>query len=237
MTKEELRAKKARNLRYKKPIATQMNLETIKENLWEMQSECSDVRYFFDDSEDPETLLGELLGDEGEAYEFRMMFSDLSAECDQFLDDLSNWEWSDYLEEYFNLFMVLEDRTGHLAGYDTYEHDYFGLESSYEKEAAIEAAHEKLKKELTKDKLLEFFQRCMRILVSYCALQYRYDCLKASLDIVREQNAAHLMAVKEINALYTKADEETRGFQFCWRSEAYTKLDEMIKAMPQEAFM
>ena len=202
-----------------------------------MQSEGSDVRYFFDDSEDPETLLGELLGDEDEAYEFRMMFSDLSAECDQFIEDLGDWEWTDYLEEYFDLFMVLEDRTGYLAGYDTYEHDYFGLESSYEKEAAIEAAHEKLKKELTKDKLLEFFQRCMRILVSYCALQYRYDCLKASLDIVREQNAAHLMAVKEINALYEKADDETRGFQFCWRSEAYTKLDEMIKAMPQESFM
>ena len=32
-------------------------------------------------------------------------------------------------------------------------------------------------------------------------------------------------------------DDETRGFQFCWRSEAYTKLDEMIKAMPQEVFM
>ena len=69
MTKQELRVKKARNLRYKKPIATQMNLETIKENLWEMQSECSDVRYFFDDSEDPETLLGELVGDEIEIRE------------------------------------------------------------------------------------------------------------------------------------------------------------------------
>lgn len=42
---------------------------------------------------------------------------------------------------------------------------------------------------------------------------------------------------EEINALYEKADDETRGFQFCWRSEAYTKLDEMIKAMPQESFM
>lgn len=237
MDREEIRARKARNLRFKKPIATQMNLETIKENLWEMQSVCDDIRYFFDDSEDPETLLGELLGDEDEAAEFRMMFSDLSAECDQFREDLGDWEWSEYLEEYFNLFMVLEDRTGNLAGYDTYEHDYFGLESTYEKEIAIEAAHEKLKKELTKDKLLEFFQKCMRILVSYCALQYRYDCLEASLDIVREKNAAHLMAVKEINALYAKADEETSGFQFCWRSEAYQKLDEMIRAMPQEAFV
>ena len=45
------------------------------------------------------------------------------------------------------------------------------------------------------------------------------------------------MAVKEINALYAKADEETSGFQFCWRSEAYQKLDEMIRAMPQEAFV
>ena len=237
MTKQELRVKKARNLRYKKPIATQMNLETIKENLWEMQDACSDVRYFFDDSEDPETLLGELLGDEDEAVEFRLMFSDLSSECDPYLEDLDDAEWDEYIEQYFNLFMVLEDQTGYLAGYDTYEHDYFGLQASWEKEMAVEAAHEKLKKELTKDKLLDLFQKCMRIMTSYCAIQYRYDCLKASLDIIREQNAAHLMAVKEINALYTKVDEETDGFQFCWRSEAYSKLDEMIKAMPQEAFL
>ena len=157
MTKQELRVKKARNLRYKKPIATQMNLETIKENLWEMQSECSDVRYFFDDSEDPETLLGELLGDEDEAYEFRMMFSDLSAECDQFLDDLGNWEWSDYLEEYFDFFMVLGDQTGHFAGDDVYGDDEFGLGLSYEEEAAVEAGHEKRKKGLTTDERLERF--------------------------------------------------------------------------------
>ena len=44
MTKEELRAQKAKNLRYKKPIATDMNLETIRENLWEMQEACADVK-------------------------------------------------------------------------------------------------------------------------------------------------------------------------------------------------
>lgn len=237
MTKEELRAQKAKNLRYKKPIATDMNLETIRESLCEMQEACADVRYFFDDSENPDTLLGELLGDEDEAYEFKMMFSDLSSECEQFLYDLDDWEWSEYINEYFDLFMVVADRSGHLSGYDSYEGDYFGLQSAYEKEYAQQAAFEKLKKSLTKEKMLDFFQLCMRVMVQYLALQYRYDCLKASLDIVRGENAAHLKAVKEINRLYNLADEETQSFKYLWKSDAYDTLDKMIRAMPQEAFL
>ena len=56
------------------------------------------------------------------------------------------------------------------------------------------------------------------------------------MDILREQNASHLKAVKRINELYDKADEVSCGFQFLWKEEV-TELDRLIESMPAEAFL
>lgn len=242
MTAEEKRAKKARELRYKKPIVRDLNLEIMTNNIYEMQSECYDVQYAMDGDEGDE-IIAAMLGDEDEAQEFKMMFSDLSAELEAFVTDLQDWEWSEYVDQYYDLFMVNGDVAqsfGGLLGYDSYEGDYFGLPGFYGEDDAKRAAFEKLKKDLTKDKMLMFFQICMKIFTQYVGLQYRYDCLKASMDILREKNMGHLTAVKEINRLYDQADKETTHFHFVHtfrKSEAYEKLDKMIAAMPQEAFL
>lgn len=52
---EETRKNKAKNLRYKKPIAKDLNLEAIKQDLWDMQEACEDV-HWFTDSEDGKDL-------------------------------------------------------------------------------------------------------------------------------------------------------------------------------------
>lgn len=239
MTPEEIRANKARQLRYKKPIVTGLTLEAIQEKLWEMQGACYDVQYAID-GDDGDEILSAMLGDEDEAFQFKMSFSDLSAECEQFSADLENLEWRDYLGSYYDLFMVngsVADQFGGLAGWDTFEGDYFGLQDRYSEEYALTAAHDKLKKDLTKDKMLDLFKLCMKVFTQYVGLCYRYDCLKASMDVLREKNSAHLKAVKAINQLYDQVDKETSGFQFCWRSEAYSKLADIIDAMPQEAFL
>jgi hypothetical protein len=242
MTPEEKRAEKAKALRYKKPIVRDLNLEIMTNNIYEMQSECYDVQYAMDGDEGDE-IIAAMLGDEDEAQEFKMMFSDLSAELEAFVTDLQDWEWSEYVDQYYDLFMVNGDVAqsfGGLLGYDSYEGDYFGLPGFYGEDDAKKAAFEKLKKDLTKDKMLMFFQICMKIFTQYVGLQYRYDCLKASMDILREKNMGHLTAVKEINRLYDQADKETTHFHFVHtfrKSEAYEKLDKMIAAMPQEAFL
>lgn len=239
MTAEEKRAQKARALRYKKPIVRDLNLETLKQNIYDMQETCYDVQYGID-GDDGDEIISAMLGDEEEAYEFKMMFSDLSAELEQFVYDMDAWEWREYIEDYYDLFMVnghVADSFGGLLGYDTFEGDYFGFQDSYEVEAAEKYAFEKLKRDLTKDKMLTVFKLCMKIFTQYVGLQYRYDCLEASLDILRERNVGHMKAVREINELYDQADGETKGFQFLWRGDACDKLDKMIAAMPQEAFL
>ena len=62
MTAEETKREKARQLRYKRAIVKNINIETITEELWDIQEECNNVQYYFDTEDD--TLLNALDGDE-----------------------------------------------------------------------------------------------------------------------------------------------------------------------------
>ena len=199
---EETKRRKARELRYRKPIVKNLNIDTIKEEIWDIQEECENVHWYFDTDED--TLINALNGDEEEAYEFRMLFGDLCAECERMIEDLQ-WE---YIPEYFDSFFVAigaGENGGGLLGWDSFEQDYFGLQcaDSY----AEEESAKKLKK-LTKDELIQSAHQCFRIYHAYIGLRHRYDCLKASLDILRDQNTGYLQAVKQIEETYERANDD-----------------------------
>ena len=227
MNTEETKRLKARQMRYKKPIARDLNLSTIQEELWDIQEECENVRWFCDT--DQETLINTLDGDEDEAYEFRMMFADLCAECDQMISDLEE-EW---VPECFDIFFVAAgagEEYGGLLGYDSYEGDYFGLNCT---NAFAEDESKKILKRMTKDELIAATRQCFRVYSSYIALRYRYDCLKASMNILKDQNTGYLQTVKEIEELYSKAEEE--GFRE-WKPNT-KKLNDYLNSLPQEAWI
>ncbi|MEY8357051.1 hypothetical protein AALB39_27420 [Lachnospiraceae bacterium 54-53] len=199
---EETKRRKARELRYRKPIVKNLNIETITQEIWEIQEECENVHWYFDTDED--TLINALDGDEDEAYEFKMMFGDLCAECEKMLEDLAN----EYIPEYFNSFFVAieaGDFGGGYLGYDSYEQDYFGLQCS--DSYAEQEAGKKLK-QLTKEQLIQGAHMCFKVYHSYIGLRHRYDCLKASMDILRDQNTGHLQLVKQIEEVYEKANDD-----------------------------
>ena len=226
---KETRRIKAMNLRYKKPIAKGLNLDDIRNSLWDISEACGDVQYYIDS--DDETLLNALDGDEDDAYEFKMMFSTLSAECEQMRYDLDN----EYIPEYFDLFFTAINKGGEMLGYDTYEHDYYGL-SSFESGLANEEASKKIKA-LTKDKMIETMQYCFGVYQAYIGLTYRYDCIKSAMDILRSENTSYLKTIKEIEELYEKADGETEGFKYCWNGSTLKKLDRLLENVPQEAWI
>lgn len=230
MDAEETKRSKAKQLRYKKPIVKELNLDSIKQELWDIQGECEDVHWFVDTDE--ETLLNALDGNEDEAYEFKMMFADLCAECEMMMSDL-NMEW---VPECFDRFFVAAgagESYGGLLGYDSYEQDYFGLSFT---DAWAEDESKKALKRMTKDELIEAVRQCFRIYQSFIALRYRYDCLKAAIDILRDQNTGYLQMVKQIEEVYEKADKESCGFryQFCQEVE---ELDRILNNLPQEAWV
>lgn len=211
----ETKKLKAKQMRYKKPIVKNLNLDTIKQELWDIQEECEDVHWYTDSDDGNDSLINALDGDEDEAYEFKMAFADLCAECDRMIEDIK-WEW---VPECFDLFFVAagagEDGGG-LLGYDSWEQDYFGLSCT---EAFAEDEAKKKLKQMTKDDLIAATRQCLKVYHAYFGLRNRYDSLKAAIDILRDQNTGHLQVVKEIERLYV-AVSANRWTRDDWSQES-----------------
>lgn len=224
---EETKREKARQLRYKKPLVKDINLWAIREELEEISTECDNVRYYCDG--DDETLINALDGNDEEAFEFKMMFAQLCAECEKMFYDLEN----EYVPEYFDIFFVATGAGqygGGYLGYDEYEDDYFGLDVP---DAFFKGESSKKLKRMTKDQLIDCAAVCLKVLYSYLGLRYRYDCLKATFDILHDKNTGYLQIVRKIEEVYEKADEE----DFREWNPATRELNRMLAALPQEAWI
>lgn len=227
--KNEERKRKAKQFRYKKPIVRDLNLSTIKTEIWDMLANCSDIHWY---DNDEESLVNALDGDEDEAYEFKMAFSDLEADLEQFDADLDG----EYISEYFDIFFpaIGTDYAGGFLGYDSYEGDYFGI-APYEYAWAEEAAAKKLMT-LTKSQILEIAGQCLKIAYTYLGLRHRYDCLEAAIDTLRGKNLERIQIVKAIEEQYLKAEESSHGFQFQYGGEIQ-KLENLLHEVPAEYWL
>lgn len=228
MTKaEETRRAKAAALRYKKPIVKDINIYKIQEELWDISGECDNVRYYFDTDDD--TLLNALDGDEDQEYEFKMMFADLCTECEQMLKDLQDT----YIPECFNDIFVASgagEFGGGYLGYDTYEQDYFGIEIGCGLE---EQESTKRLMRLTKEQLIQCTQKSLKILYAYLGIRHRYDCLKAALDILRDENTGYLQLVKKIDDAYEKANNDRF---YSWKSST-REFEDLLSHMPEAVWL
>ena len=222
---------KARQLRYKKPIVKELNLYVIKDKLFDIQGECEEVRWYTDSEDGEDSLLNALDGDEDEAYEFKMAFADLCAECEAMQSDLGEV----WVPECFNLLFVVAgagDSFGGLLGYDSFEGDYFGIDGM---DLYAEDEAKKKLKQMTKDELILAIRQCFRIYQAFIGLSVRYDSLKAAIDILRDKNTGVLQAVKEIEKLYEAASLE-QGI-YAEYSKAWKDFDRYADALPQEAWL
>lgn len=231
MDAEETKRFKARQLRYKKPIVKELNLDSITQDLWDIQEECEGVRWYTDSDDGEDSLINALDGDEDEAYEFKMAFADLCAECERMFNDLHE-EW---VPDCFDIFFVSAgagETYGGLLGWDSYEQDYFGLDCS---EAFADDEAKKKLKQMTKDDLIAAARQCFKVYSAYIGLRNRYDSLKAAIDILKDQNTGYLQAVKEIERLYEAVSADD------WSREEYSKASREWKmytdALPPEGWI
>ena len=228
---EYTKIQKAKNLRYKKPIVRNLNLEYITQDLWDIQEECENVRWYTDSEDGEDSLINALDGDEDEAYEFKMAFADLCAECERMFEDLRE-EW---VPECFDIFFVAIEAGnayGGLFGWDSFEGDYLGIDCS---SCFAEDEAKKKLKSMTKDNLIAAARQCFKIYHAYIGLHNRYDSLKAAIDILRDQNTGYLQAVKEIERLYDEMDKNH------WSREKWSKesreWERYTSALPPEAWI
>lgn len=221
---EEARRIKARNLRYKKAISAELNLEQITQNLWEMGEQSSNIRWWY--TQGDETMLDELLGDEEESYELRMAFSTLDADCQQMIDDLDN-EW---VPEFFDVFFgaIVGGSCGGMLGFDSYAGDYFGI-TGYEESLAQKECCKRLKAH-TKDEILDAYSVCFRVAINYISLKNRYDNLKSYIDILNGTNTGFLKTVKRIEELYDEFSNDPLSL-------ATREFDRLVNNMPDEVWL
>lgn len=223
----ETKKDKAKRLRYKKPIAKDLNLDTIRQELWDIQEACEEVHWYTDSDEGDDGLVNALLSDEDEAYEFRMAFADLCSECEKMIEDIDE-EW---IPECFDIFFVAAG-AGELLGWDSYEGDYFGLDCA---DSFAEDEAKRQLKYMTKDNLIAAARQCFKVYQAYIGLRNRYDSLKAAIDILRDQNTGILQVVKEIDKLY-EAAQENQG-TYAKYSKEWKEFDRYADALPAEVWI
>lgn len=223
---ERLRREKARNLRYKRAVSAELNLEQIQQNLWEILETASNIRWWC--TQGDETMLDELIGDEEESFELKMAFSTLDYDCQKMLEDMDN-EW---IPECFNSFFgaIAGGSVGGMWGFDSYEGDYFGISDRYEEELAQKECRKRLKAH-TKDEILDAYSVCFRVAINYISIRDRYDGLKSYIDIINGQNTGYLATVKRIEELYEKVTCEYPA------RKDRQEFDSLVGNMPDEVWL
>ena len=236
---DEITATKAKAMRFKKPMSKELNWYSIREYAWEIQNDCEDIRWM---TEDEEQLVDLMDGDEEQAFEFRMAFSDLSNQCEEFIEELQELQRYDFMstdsddEDEATLFDLFFPAIGadDMYGYDVLEQDYFRLDR-YEEEWAEKEARKKLKR-LTKDQLFDLAGMALGIARNYMSLSYRYDCLKNSIDILKGKNESYLQIVKAIEEGWKAWEFESDKGK--WKdTNAERAFDQMLQNIPERLWI
>jgi len=114
-----------------------------------------------------------------------------------------------------------------LIGFDFFEEDWYGL-TSFEAGLAGTEAGKRLMR-VTKERLISVFGQCLGIAMSFLDVRYAYDYLKASFDVLRDQNTSILGVIKSIEEAYEQAAYE--GFQY-WRGDGTKRFDCLVQNLP-----
>lgn len=227
------KAEQCRNLMYKRSMIADINYNTIHDNLYEMQEVCSDIHYAFDDDE---TLVNAFDGNEDEAYEFKFSFSDLDYEIEKLINDFDEmYGHRDEPErEFDDMTVSLIGEWFRLFGFDAYRGDFFEFDYVYEKENAIEESEKRIMRK-TKKQILDDIGLTMSFVLRYFDLKTRYDYLKATIDIFRDENMAVLKLVRSIDEKYNELFNKADGKLVTYTNEkALRAFESMVSELPKK---
>ena len=189
------KAERSRDLRYKRGALASMGYQSMFDELEQITEACDNVAYYTDDMD---TLIDALDGNDEEAYEFRMAFSDLSARATDLMEHIYEVD----RQEYDDCTVALIGNRYEMVGYDGFEEDYFSL-TGYEAELSTTEAGKRLMRH-TKKEMLSMIGQALGILLAFLDLRQQYDYLKATMDILTDSNHSILKQIREIEAAYEK---------------------------------
>lgn len=221
------KAEKCRNLRYKKPALMNLGYFAITEKLDEIQEVCSDIHWAFDDDE---TLINAFDGNDEEAWEFKMVFTEIEGEAYRLNECLREqfYYGDDPEREFDDCSVALIGNRYNAVGYDDYEENYFSL-TSYETQLAATDAGKRIMRK-TKVEMLSTIGQVLGIILSFQNLEMKYEYLKATIDIFRDENISILQVIKTI--------EQKHADMFCddygKRCSAEKEFDALVRDLPDK---
>ena len=231
MTKEE----RTRALRYKRPALASMGYEHIRSELWEIQEACENVQFYIEQDED--TLLSALDYDEEAEWEFKFAFAGLTAKVDQLIESISEQAHNFWGEDYSQLFddctVALLGNRYSLVGYDAIEEDYYAL-CGYDEQLATTEAGKRLMRR-TKVEMIAIIGQCLGILMSFLDIRQEYDYLKATMDILKDENVSILKTIKAIDDGYDRMMDPMAGWEANRRAER--EFDRLLENLPQRLWV
>lgn len=226
------KAKRTRDMRYKRPALASMGFDVMRMELWNIREACYDIHWFTD--QDDDSLLNALDGEEDEVWEFKMAFSDLEAKADrleQIIGDYYGWDGSHLRDVYDDCTVALIGSRYKVLGYDYVEEDYFAL-TSYDEGLAQTEAGKRLMRH-TKADMLSTIGQCMGILLAFLDLRQQYDYLKATFDILRDENTSLLQTIREIDAAYNAVTVD----RWHCSQEAIRRFDALLESLPDRVWV
>lgn len=145
--------------------------------------------------------------------------------------DYYGWDSTDFNKMYNDCTVALIGNRYRTLGYDFEEEDYFSL-TSYEQKLAQTEAGKRLMR-LTKAEMISTIGQCFGLLIAFLDLRQSYDYLKATFDILRDENTSLLKQIKEIDAAYQAAD--AAGW-LCVAKEV-SAFERLIAELPDRAWI
>ena len=201
------RAERARMLRYKHSALAFAGYDQMINDLYEIESACSDVHWY---DNDDETLIAALDGNEEEAYEFKMAFGELESKCEELLSQLND-DWRSHISEYYDdCTVALIGNRYKVLGFDTVEEDYYSI-TSYESDLATTEAGKRVMR-WNKNEMLANIGQCVGIMLAYVDLKQQYDQLETTMNILRDENMTVINLIKEINKVYNDLPDSSNEF-------------------------
>ena len=208
-----------------------MGFEFIWNELDDIRDACDTIHWWTD--QDDETLLNALDGDDEDVWEFKLAFSHLEARADELFEiihELCRYE-DDFGQVYDDCTVALIGNRYQTIGYDGFEEDYYAL-TGYEQGLAQTESGKRLMRR-TKAEIISIIGQCFGILIAFLDLRQQYDYLKATFDILRDENTSMLQQVKEIDAAY----QALVTADWAGRWEAEKKFDRLLAALPDRAWV
>ena len=180
--------------------------------------------------DDDETLINAFDGNDEEAWEFKMVFTEIEGEAYRLNECLrEQFYYGDDPEREFDYCSVaLIGNRYNAVGYDDYEEDYFSL-TSYETQLAATDAGKRIMRK-TKVEMLSTIGQVLGIILSFQNLEMKYEYLKATIDIFRDENISILQVIKTI--------EQKHADMFCddygKRCSAEKEFDALVRDLPDK---